>query len=92
MLDNLCLSCANCNMSKARATSAIDPETNETVPLYNPRKQAWAEHFEWTLEGAVLHGQTPSGRATIQRLQINRDRMIGARANWVRYGLHPPSV
>lgn len=36
-LDNLCLSCASCNLSKARATTALDPETDLEVPLFNPR-------------------------------------------------------
>lgn len=89
-LDNLCLSCANCNMSKGRATSALDPETDEIVPLFDPRTQEWNEHFEWSLNGTMLLGLTPTGRATIQRLKINRDRMIGTRVNWVFFGLHPP--
>lgn len=37
--DNLCLSCASCNLSKSRATTAIDPMTNEIVSLFNPRTQ-----------------------------------------------------
>jgi hypothetical protein len=89
-LDNLCLSCANCNMSKSRATTGLDPETQEIVPLFNPRNQIWVEHFEWVSNATVLRGLTPTGRATIIRLQINRERMIEARANWVFYGLHPP--
>lgn len=89
-LDNLCLSCSNCNMSKARATSAVDSETGERVSLFNPRTQDWSEHFEWMPDGIVLRGLTPVGRATIQRLKINRDRMLGTRANWVFFGLHPP--
>ncbi len=89
-LDNLCLSCANCNQSKLRATSAVDPETGERVSLFNPRIQHWSEHFEWMLDGIVLRGLTPTGRATIQRLKINRDRMLSTRINWVFFGLHPP--
>jgi hypothetical protein len=57
-LDNLCLSCANCNQSKARAVLATDSATGETVPLFNPRTQDWSEHFEWVLNGLVLRGLT----------------------------------
>lgn len=89
-LDNLCLACGNCNMSKARATSAIDPETNEMTPLFNPRTQVWAEHFEWMADGLILRGLTPVGRATIERLKINQERVIDARILWVFSGLHPP--
>jgi hypothetical protein len=45
-MDNLCLSCASCNLSKARAITAVDPDTGQTVPLFNPRTQIWSEHFE----------------------------------------------
>jgi hypothetical protein len=47
ILENLCLSCGNCNRSKATATAAVDPATGEAVPLSNPRTQAWSEHFAW---------------------------------------------
>lgn len=89
-LDNLCLACGNCNLSKAQATSAVDHETNETVPLFNPRTQVWAEHFEWLPDGTRLRGLSPTGRVTIERLKINQDRVVDARALWVFSGLHPP--
>lgn len=89
--DNLCLACGNCNLSKARATAAPDPETGEIVALFNPRKQLWAEHFQWIAEGTRLIGRTSVGRATIERLKINQARVVDARAFWVRLGLHPPN-
>lgn len=89
-LDNLCLACGNCNLSKARATSASDPETGEVVLLFNPRRQSWSEHFEWTPDGTRLKGLTPVGRVTIERLKINQDRVVDARVLWVFAGVHPP--
>jgi hypothetical protein len=89
-LDNLCLACATCNLSKARATSAIDPETDEVVSLFNPRKQVWSERFEWIQDGTMLRGLTPIGCATIIRLKMNITRIIDARIVWVRAGEHPP--
>lgn len=38
-LENLCLSCPNCNLSKAVAVAAVDPLSGKSVPLYNPRHQ-----------------------------------------------------
>jgi hypothetical protein len=90
-LSNLCLACGNCNLSKGSAISAVDPETNERVPLFNPRTQTWLEHFEWMPDGTVLRGLTAVGRATIERLRINQDRIVDARAIWVFSGLHPPT-
>lgn len=88
--DNLCLSCANCNSSKAKAVTARDPETGEIVALFNPRQQKWSEHFIWIDQGVRVRGLTPVGRATIERLRMNMDRIVNARAVWVRAGVHPP--
>jgi hypothetical protein len=88
--DNLCLSCPTCNMSKALATSAADPETGGVMPLFNPRLQVWAEHFMWIGNGTMLRGLTPIGRATVARLKMNRDRLVDARQIWVAVGEHPP--
>src|SRR5262245_20786050 len=49
--NNLCLSCAACNLSKARATAALDPLSGQVVPLFNPRTQTWSEHFQWSQDG-----------------------------------------
>jgi 5-methylcytosine-specific restriction endonuclease McrA len=35
--ENLWLACAWCNSFKAAKTHAIDPETGEEAPLFNPR-------------------------------------------------------
>ncbi len=64
-LDNLCLSCANCNLSKSTATSAIDPLTNHVVNLFNPRLQLWREHFEWTEDKTRIIGLTDIARGTV---------------------------
>lgn len=89
-LGNLCLSFANCNMSKARATTAIDPETAQRVPLFNPRKQRWADHFAWNLDATIIIGLTATGRATIARLDMNRLLTANARLVWAASGGHPP--
>ena len=89
-LDNLCLECGNCNMSKAQATLGYDPQTNELVALFHPRTQAWKDHFVWIPNATVLNGITSVGRATIERLKINQDRVVDARVLWVFSGVHPP--
>ena len=89
-LENLCLSCPSCNLSKGRATSAPNSETDEQVPLYNPRTQSWSEHFEWVQNGQVLRGATPTGRATVVRLRMNQPRIVEARSIWILAGVHPP--
>jgi len=91
-LENLCLSCWNCNSHKHKATAVIDPETNQWVALFNPRLQVWSEHFE-RVDGATrIRGLTPSGRATVTRLKMNRPVIVVARQRWVAGGYHPPQV
>jgi hypothetical protein len=91
-LENLCLSCPSCNLSKAQVTSAPDPDTGETVPLFNPRLQRWSAHFEWMHNGQVLRGLTPTGRATVVRLRMNQPRIVEARSIWILAGIHLPPV
>ncbi|MBX3083693.1 MAG: HNH endonuclease [Anaerolineae bacterium] len=88
--DNLCLSCPNCNLSKAKRTTAHDPDTNSLVPLFNPRTQNWLEHFRWIENGQWIEGISPIGRATIINLKMNMERIIIARAIWISAGKHPP--
>lgn len=88
--DNLCLSCASCNLSKSVATAAVDPDTGKTVNLFNPRTQVWIEHFLWLDDGQIVQGLTPNGRATVIRMRMNLDRIVLARRVWIRGGAHPP--
>ncbi len=88
--DNLCLSCGNCNRSKATVTAAADPVTSELVALFNPRQQKWSEHFQWIDESSRVEGKTAVGRATVARFKMNRLRIVNARKRWAAAGYHPP--
>jgi HNH endonuclease len=46
--DNLAWACQGCNGSKHIKTSFIDPETQEEIPLFNPRSTSWNNHFQWS--------------------------------------------
>ncbi|HRW06739.1 MAG TPA: HNH endonuclease signature motif containing protein [Caldilineaceae bacterium] len=46
-LENLALACSGCNSRKYNKVEATDPTSGDTVPLFNPRSQVWAEHFRW---------------------------------------------
>lgn len=83
-LDNLCLSCPSCNLSKAKATFALDPTSGMAVRLFNPRRDRWEAHFEWADGGAVVVGITAVGRATVERLKMNQERIVTARRIWIK--------
>jgi HNH endonuclease len=90
--ENLWLACSACNAFKGDRTGALDPLTGETVALYNARQHRWQEHFAWTATGDRIVGQTPSGRATVALLKLNRPLLVRARRLWVRIGVHPPRL
>jgi HNH endonuclease len=90
--ENLAASCYRCNEFKGVKTHAIDPETGQLVPLFNPRQQTWAEHFTWVNGGTHVAGITPTGRASAIALRLNNDYMTEARALWMENNWHPPET
>ena len=90
ILENLAWSCMGCNFYKFTATFAIDLLTGELVPLFNPRKDDWNNHFQWTENFTIIKGRTPIGRATILRLKLNRLGLINLRQILTEAKKHPP--
>jgi hypothetical protein len=88
--DNLWLACPLCNDQKSSRIAALDPVTGELARLFDPRRQVWGEHFQWSPEGDRIIGQTPTGRATVAALNLNRPVLVLARRAWVQVGWHPP--
>lgn len=88
--ENLWLACSLCNDHKSDRIAAIDPVTLETVRLFNPRRENWQEHFQWSQELDVILGLTPCGRATVLALNLNRPSLVHARRAWASVGWHPP--
>jgi 5-methylcytosine-specific restriction endonuclease McrA len=95
-IDNLALACRRCNERRYNFVAGVDPETQEIVPIFNPRQQKWEEHFVWLDNGVVIQGITPIGRATCIRLDLNDtrypedDSIRATRRFWIQTGLHPP--
>ena len=90
-IENLCLACPMCNRHKAERISAIDPATGTGSDLFHPQREEWASHFAWSVDGSLLVGLTPSGRATIEALRINRPQLVRTRRLWIALGEHPPT-
>src|SRR5262245_46449157 len=88
--ENLWLACSFCNNFKGSRVAARDPLSGEIVPLFNPRRQLWAEHFRWNDAGDQVVGQTKEGRATVLALSLNRPSLVFSRRIWVTVGWHPP--
>lgn len=92
--DNLALACRNCNERRGNRLEGHDSETGEVVPIFNPRQDIWADHFTWDVERIRIVGITPTGRATVDMLDLNDARHNGAvlriRQRDVSEGYHPP--
>jgi len=87
--DNLALACVSCSLRKSARLQAPDPETGEQAAIYNPRKEPWHQHFRW--EGVRMIGLTPTGRATVEALSMNRPIILAIRAEEVLRRRHPPA-
>jgi hypothetical protein len=87
---NLALSCQGCNNHKSTRTEVLDPATGNVVPLYHPRQQSWRAHFGWSDDFTLVVGLTPTGRATVDALHLNRPGLVNLR-RMLRAGReHPP--
>ena len=87
---NWALACRVCNLRKSDAVDGLDPQTNQRASLFHPREQVWEEHFE--IQGdppVLLVGKTPTGRVTVERLQLNAAVQQTARVQWIALGLFP---
>ena len=89
--DNLALACQGCNNFKFTKKQSIDPDTGATATIFNPRTDEWKSHFRWNENYTLIVGITPTGRSTVNALQLNRDFLQNQRALYRAAGIHPPA-
>ncbi len=88
-LGNLAYACQGCNGKKYNKLKALDPLTLNRVAMFHPRKQNWGDHFCWNEDFTLMLGLTPTGRATIEALGLNRFGVINLRVMLIGSGQHP---
>ncbi len=81
---NLALACDRCNAYKGPNLTTIAQDTGEIIPIFNPRKDAWENHFRFE-DGRII-GLTSTGQATVRLLNINAPRRVQLREIWLREG------
>ncbi len=86
---NLANACQRCNNHKYVSIEAIEPLTGEIVSLYHPRQNRWSDHFAWDEDYTFVVGLTPTGRATVAKLELNRKGVVNLRRLLRAWGLHP---
>jgi hypothetical protein len=89
-LANLARQCQGCNNHKYAKTTGLDPRSGEQVSLYDPRRHRWGEHFAWSADYTLIVGLTPTGRATVETLHLNRPGLVNLRRVLFAAGEHPP--
>lgn len=87
ILENLAYTCFRCNRYKGPNLSSVDPQTGALVPLFNPRADAWRQHFRW--QEAEITPQTDIGRATAALLRFNEPERVKLRATLMQQGRYP---
>lgn len=87
--DNLALACVSCSLRKAARQRGRDPRSGKLVTLFNPRVDGWAGHFTIT-KGLRINGRTPTGRATMEALAMNRETIVAIRKVLTELGRYPP--
>lgn len=83
-LDNLALACQWCNLLKGPNLTGLDPDTEQLVRLFHPRRDAWTDHFR--MEGARIIGVSDVGRTTAWLLEMNSDDRLELRATLFELG------
>lgn len=83
--DNLAWCCLACNRYKGSDISSIDPILSQLERLFNPRTDAWSDHFK--LNGGEIESLTGIGRATAQLLKFNATARVHLRLEVSKAGL-----
>src|SRR5262249_38217196 len=88
--ENLALSCVLCNQRKGSDLASLDPDTGALIPLFHPRRDAWADHFRFAQ--GMIEALTPVGRVTVRLLQLNHPDRVTERQVLLAAGvLAPPT-
>jgi hypothetical protein len=88
LLENLALACPSCNLHKADRVSFLQNDGSPAIAGFNPRTDAWSDHFEW--DDYLLVARTEVGSATVRALDLNHERRVRIRQAEQLFGLFPP--
>jgi len=85
--DNLAYACVFCNKWKGNDVGSIHWETSIFVRFFNPRTDAWADHFQ--LVDSRIEALTPIGFVTARLLSFNSGERVFERKILQDMGRYP---
>lgn len=85
----LALACVTCSLRTAARIEVRDPISQELAAIFHPRQDSRSEHF-FLSDEFEWEGLTPTGRATIAALGMNRNAIISIRKELNFLGRFPP--
>jgi hypothetical protein len=72
--DNLAYACMVCNRYKGSNIASLSA-AGDLIPLFNPRKDRWEDHFR--LSGAIIEPLDSTGEVTVRVMRLNiADRVV----------------
>lgn len=83
--ENVAWACFQCNRFKGASVAGYDREGGDVIRLFNPRRDAWDEHF--TMADGAIWPVTSIARMTIEVLRLNDPRRVQARRILMAGGL-----
>jgi len=86
VVENLAYACQICNSNKGADIATYLDDLTIPVRFFNPRLDAWRDHFEADDSGELL-SKTSIGAATIKILDLNHPESIIERRELIRFGL-----
>jgi len=87
-LENLAYACPHCNQNKGTDVATfVDGDAEQTVRIFNPRKDSWINHFE--VMGGKILPKTAIGKATVQILGLNEPERLIFRQALAETGYYP---
>ena len=87
-LSNLAYACPHCNQHKGSDLTTFLTTYDDIVPLFNPRKHKWSEHFE-ALNGEII-SKSRIGQASIKIFRFNEPDLLILRRILTQAGLYNP--
>ena len=88
--DNLAFACVFCNQAKGSDVGSVDWATNTFVRFFNPRTDAWADHFQ--IVGNRIEGLTAVGAVTARILAFNAGERVLERKTLQDMGRYPDTA